>query len=243
MPDSSLFRYEEVVPTGSVPLILTSEIEPAVTSIAGGHDASAYRSFLDSADLAASEDPKSTDRDGELAVLLHRVLAGCQRRDLTDARFWQWLTTVPCREYVINRWAPECKDDPHQAGRFSIHQRFCGGGSITGTARNALARLFWVAEGTVADGDYGLTKQAFENSDLLVGVFERRLGLEPRLSRSCIQHLDGVGEEIHRLALRVINFSLSTVLVEALTDDEVDSLVQRSLSTALAVSTGSGRAD
>ncbi len=234
MPDSSLSRYEEVLPTGSVPSILTSEIDPAVVSIAGGHDDAVYRSFLDKADLAASEAPKSTDRDGELAVLLHRALAGCQRRDLTDARFWQWLTTVPCRAYVINRWAPECKDDPHQAGRFNTHQRFCGAGSISGTARNALARLFWVAQGTVVDGDYGLTKQAFENSDLLVGVFERRLGLEPRLSRSCIKHLNEVGEEIHRLTLRIINFSLSTVLVEALNDAEIDSLVQRSLSMALA---------
>jgi len=234
MSDNPLFRYEDLVPVGSVPRILTSEVDPSVEEVVGSYDPDEYRRFLDIADLAATEDPKSTVRDAELAVLLHRALQDCDRRTLTDARLWSWLTTVPCRDYVMNRWTPECREDPSRAAASSVHQRFCGAGSITGTARNALARLFWVAEGTVEDGDYALTEQVFGNSDLLVGVFERRLGLEPRLSRACVRHLDGVGEDLHRLVLKIINYSLSTIVVEALDDDEVDLLVQNGLAAAQA---------
>ncbi len=232
MSEEPLFRYQEPVSVGLVPQILRSELKPAVEPVVGQLDHAAYKRFLDTADLAASEDSKSTRRDADLAVLIHQALRALDRRDLTDARFWQWLTTVPHRGYVINRWAPECVDDPDEASRSVVHQRFCGAGSITGTARNALARLYWVADGTVIDDDYTLTEVAFGNPDLLVGVFERRLGLEPRLSRACIRHLSGAGEEVHRLALRIVNYSLSTVVIEVLEDAEVDRLVLDSLDKA-----------
>jgi hypothetical protein len=92
--------------------------------------------------------------------------------------------------------------------------------------------LYWVADGTVVDDDYTLTKEAFGNTDLLVGVFERRLGLEPRLSRACIRHLSGAGQAVHRLTLKIVNYSLSTVVIEALEDAEVDRLVLDSLDKA-----------
>jgi hypothetical protein len=232
MTEGPLFRYQESVPIGLVPPILTSDLEPAVEPVIGKVDDAAYKRFIDTADLAASENPKSTRLDADLAIAIHRTLRAFDSRDLTDARFWQWLTTVPHRDYVINRWAPECVDDPDQAGRSSTHQRFCGAGSIGGTARNALARLYWVADGTVVDDDYTLTKEAFGNTDLLVGVFERRLGLEPRLSRACIRHLSGAGQAVHRLTLKIVNYSLSTVVIEALEDADVDRLVLDSLDKA-----------
>ena len=232
MPDSLLLRYVEPIPVGAVPRILTGESRFETESVDGGIDAVAYRNLVDVADAACIEERGGIARDAELARLIHLALSGLTRRELTDPRMWQWLTTVPFRQYVIARWAPECDLNPGAAGKSNIHQRFCGAESISGVARNALGRLFWVAEATSTSGDYELTRRAFKNADLLVGVFERRLGLEPRLARTCIEKLEGVGEPIHRVALRILNYSLSTVVVEVLSDSEVDALVADALSTA-----------
>ena len=241
MPDSLVFRYVEPIPIGAIPRILTGEFQPATEPVDGGIDSGAYRSLMNAADAACTEERGAIARDAELARLIHLALSGLTRRELTDPRLWQWLTTVPFRQYVIARWAPECRSDPAVAGKSSIHQRFCGAGSIAGVARNALGRLFWVAEATSTNDDYELTRRAFENADLLVGVFERRLGLEPRLARACIEKLDEAGEAIHRAALRILNYSLSTVVVEALSDPEVDALVKDSLEIAKGI-VGNGQA-
>lgn len=241
MPDSLLLRYVEPIPVGAVPRILTGEFQPPTEPVHGGIDAAAFRSLVDTADAACIEKRGGIARDAELARLIHLALSGLTRRELTDPRMWQWLTTVPFRQYVIARWAPECRSAPAVAGKSNVHQRFCGAGSIAGVARNALGRLFWVAEATSTNGDYELTRRAFENADLLVGVFERRLGLEPRLARACIEKLDEAGEAIHRAALRILNYSLSTVVVEALSDPEVEALVKDSLEIAKGI-VGNGQA-
>jgi hypothetical protein len=232
MADSLVLRYVEPVPVGSVPRILTAEVQPATESLGDGIQESVYLNLLDTAERARLEAKGGIARDGELAELVHRAFSGLGRRDLTDPRLWQWLTTVPFREYVIGRWAPECASDPAVAFKPSVHQRFCGSGSLGGVARNALGRLFWVADATAVDDDYDLTRRAFANPDLLVGIFERRLGLEPRLARSCIANLDKAGESVHRMALRIVNYSLSTVVVEALSDAEVDTMVVEAVALA-----------
>ncbi len=232
MSDSPVLRYVEPIPVGAVPRLLVDEFRPATEPLDGGIDGSAYRNLLAAADKARLEEKGGIARDGELAELAHRAFSGLGRRDLTDPRLWQWLTTVPFREYVIGRWAPECASDPAVAFKASVHRRFCGSGSISGAARNALGRLFWVAEATAVGDDYDLTRRAFANSDLLGGVFERRLGLEPRLARSCIANLDKAGESVHRKALRIINYTLSTVVVEVLSDAEVDTMVVEALALA-----------
>ncbi len=147
-------------------------------------------------------------------------------------RLWHWLTTQVCSDYVIARWEPKCRDDPSLAAKKSVHDRFCGTGSCGGVARNALSRLYWIADSTVVDGDYSLTAKIFSQSDLLVGIFERQLGLETRLARSCIRQLSDLGEPVHRPVLRILNYTLSTVVVEALSDQEVDELVDECLQLA-----------
>jgi len=232
VPDRLVCRYVEPIPIGAVPRILSGESRPETESVDDGVDAVAYENLVDAADAACIEEGGGIARDGELAELIHLALSGLTRRELTDPRLWQWLTTVPFHRYVIARWASECELDPWAAAKSSIHQRFCGAGSIAGIARNALGRLFWVAEATSTNGDYELTRRAFTSQDLVVGVFERRLGLEPRLARACIENLVGETELVRRTTLVILNYSLSTVVVEVLSDPEVDELINDSLEMA-----------
>ncbi len=88
--------------------------------------------------------------DGWLAPRVHATLR-LSRREAADMEVWEFLTlAIPeVREYVLWRWATnETLRDP---------KRIFGS-----DRRNALARLWWVAELTRNGKDYAVTETAFQ---------------------------------------------------------------------------------
>jgi spore maturation protein SpmA len=65
----------------------------------------------------------------------------------------------------------------------------------------------------------------FANSDLLVGVAERLLGLDPPAAIAIMERLAPLKEKKRRAALRRLNFILSTTALEALTPHGVVELL------------------
>ena len=168
--------------------------------------------------------PPASDR--KLAPVVHSALKNSERRVLLDVRFWQWLTVVRFKDYVLDRWCSDVRFEEGVPLRNEERQHFLGGTSLVGTARNALARLFWSADilWTAEDG-YTLAQAALERQDLFTGIFERELCLYPEAARSCVRQLRDVGEKRHRAALRRLNFLLSTTVLETLDSDSVARLL------------------
>lgn len=92
--------------------------------------------------------------DINVAIALHKALR-ISRRVAADHGFWEYMCIVRFRDYVKQRWADE-HGIVHKS-RY-IYSR-----------RNALSRLWWIAELTCAEDDekqYDMTKQIMANADV-----------------------------------------------------------------------------
>lgn len=164
--------------------------------------------------------------DTGLAGALHQSLRDVRRRTLLDPRTWQWLTIVEFGDYTLARWADGIDRskadelDPAQLGRF------VGSASLVGRSRNALARLFWGADMAYSvTGDYEHVETVFANSDLVVGVAERLIGLDPAASIAIMSRLKVLKQKQRRDALKRLNHILSTTALEALSPQEAVDLL------------------
>ena len=164
--------------------------------------------------------------DTELATALHRDLMELSNRDALDMRFWHWMCTIPFRAYVQARWASRGEEVSAVDA-----SRYLGTPSLRGVSRNALARLLLAVRALWSTEDgYRWVEMAFENQDRFQGIFERRLGLHRPAAKACLVKLKGVPESVHREALRRLDHILTTVVVEALDQDEVEQLLDDCLS-------------
>ena len=103
-------------------------------------------------------------------------------------------------------------------------ERFLGAGTLRGTSRNALARLWWCAESLSSGQDgYRLARQALARQDLFQAIFERQFGLYPPAVRACLRRFgnSGVSEREWRDGTRRLNHYLTTIVLEALSEDEI----------------------
>jgi len=157
--------------------------------------------------------------DREMAPILHACLEKIPRRLASDARFWHWLCTGPLSRFVWLRWVGEVPEDVHAACKPSIVGRFLGGNSLNGFSRNALARLWWVAETFGGDGE--MISKAFERQDLFQAIFERRLGLHPPAARACLEELHDASTAEFRARIKRLNHHLSTIVLEVLDELEI----------------------
>lgn len=187
-------------------------------------DLTPFRSAVD--ELVADSPKLAAKTDAGLAEELHRCLTGVRRRTLLDPRTWHALAIGEFCDYTLARWADGI--DRSMADELTTAQlgRFVGNATLAGRSRNALARLYWGAETAfAASGDYSKVDVVFANSDLLVGVAERLLGLDPPAAIAIMERLAPLKEKKRRAALRRLNFILSTTSLEALTPPEVVELL------------------
>jgi hypothetical protein len=183
-------------------------------------DLAPFRSAVD--ELRAANEKLSATTDATLAEALHRCLVGVRRRTLLDPRTWHCLALGEFCDYTLARWADGV--DPARSDELTTAQlgRFVGNATLAGRSRNAMARLYWGAETAFAvTGDYSKVAVVFAKSDLLVGVAERLLGLDPPAAIAIMERLGSLGEDERRAALVRLNFILSTTSLEALTPSEV----------------------
>ena len=179
--------------------------------------------------MMESEDRSSWD--ATLATHVHHAFAGVERRTLLDISMWHWVTTYPMRDFVVARWLPSVDLASQDGLTRSEADRFLGGPSLVGFARNALARLYWSADALVQDpDDSSLVPTLLGNQDFFVGVFERRIGLYPPAAQACAIALADSSESERRNVLARLNFVLSTSVMEELDRATLVAWMQRTLS-------------
>lgn len=130
-------------------------------------------------DVARLVESAEDESDGTLAPILRRELQ-IDRRTACDARVWRYTSIWHLRPYVFSRWGrPDGSVKPYRL--------------MGGLTRNAVARLWWMVEMLVADGE-----DASHQVELALGSTERfKLWLldfnsfhgRPWLARSVVDRL------------------------------------------------------
>jgi hypothetical protein len=216
-----LRRFQSPLDGARLQRILARDVPPPTESLSQEADLDSLRSAI----AGLTEDPAEpvpAATDANLAPVVHRVLQIVPRRTLLDMRFWQWLTVDQFADYVLRRWAPEVDINVDVSLTPSQQARFLGSSSLVGVSRNAMARLFWCADVLVdSQGTYELVGRMLSNQDLFTGVFERSFGLVPTVARVCAIKLPELREDDRRLALRRLSLRASTVVLEAVTEEDV----------------------
>lgn len=201
--------------------------DPGALSSEPTGDSADLSPFRDEVDrLLAKRPTLKAKSDTKLAEVLHRSLRDVRRRTLLDPRTWQWLTIAEFGDYTLARWADGA--DRSKADELTAAQlgRFAGSASLVGRSRNAMARLFWGADMAYSvTGDYVHVETVFANSDLVVGVAERLIGLDPTASIAIMDRLKVLKEKQRRDALKRLNHILSTTALEALAPEQAVELL------------------
>lgn len=163
--------------------------------------------------------------DAELVEPLHRALRGLSYRVAADMRFWHWMCIAQFQDLVWHRWYGGVPD-PLPEIRPALAGRFLGSPTLHGVSRNALARLWWCAESLYSDAEgYSLARQALAKQDLFQAIFERKFGLYPPAVRACLRKFRDAGEEAWREGTRRLNHYLTTIVAEALSEEEIAALL------------------
>ncbi len=166
--------------------------------------------------------------DRQLAPVLHGVMSVLPRAILADMGVWHWLCIVPFKNLVWLRWRRE--NFPGRVeGNLPVAQRarFLGTPTLNGVSRNTLARLYWVAHAlhTPEDG-YRNVDAALRRQDAFQAIFERRFGLYSPAARAMLEFAKDRSELEVRAKARDLNHALTTIAVEALPQDGIQSLIQ-----------------
>ncbi len=226
---TDLRRYQEPVSFGRLPgVLLQPWAEPGepVGFVAELGEVREYVSRMRRTDHPTVLQRSAWDR--ELVAPLHRALLQLPRRDALDMRLWHWLCIAQFPDFVWMRWVGQVPEQPSRALTPAVSERFLGGQSLHGVSRNALARLYWCAEMLYSERDgYDLVHQVLSSQDFFQAIFEREFSLYPPAARACVRELAGASEDERREATRRLNHYLTTVVVEALREDEIRSLLRR----------------
>lgn len=135
-----------------------------------------------------------TDTDN--AILLYRALSGLKSTHATDRRLWAALCHTDYWSYT--RWRFPISDDDKKAIQHIRTHWFVSGGGLGALRRNAVSRLWWAAQLTVApwERDSGLsalskpdrfyyTRVLLSSQEVYLGIMERDFGSNLRL-RICL---------------------------------------------------------
>lgn len=130
------------------------------------------------------------EADIEIAELLHEALAPLREEApwmLHRRDFWEWLALDPFRDYSLRRWCnvdqvvPDSADVPAESklGRFLMQPA-----NVKSQARHALRRLYILADCSVScSGTYVELPELLPlDTDIPGAIFERKIGLSPRLA-------------------------------------------------------------
>lgn len=155
-------------------------------------------------DLSASD-------DAAMAIAVRSSLP-LSAREAADRNIWWWVSVRRYPMLVQSRWRVE------RNGELRVtRERMLG--QIN---RNAFARLWWGAEMVSGlDDPDAYTRLLFRNQDLFEAVIGRRLGRHPEALGVILQELAPLGGRTAREIVRDLRFLLSTLVLEAMSPDDL----------------------
>lgn len=163
----------------------------------------------------AGRDLRPAD-DAAMAVAVRAALP-LSAREAADRNLWWWLTLRRYPKIVRRRWAKSGDDNSLSRERML--------GQVN---RNALARLWWGAEmvGSLPDPD-AYTRLMFKNQDLFEAIIGRSLGRYPEALGVILDELSPLHGKPAREIVRDLRFLLSTLVLEAITTDDLRGELQQ----------------
>ena len=149
-------------------------------------------------------------------------------------RAWHHIATREFPALVWRRWtgATPLPGTLKDAMTTSLSKRFLGHSSLNGVSRNTFARLWWTAHHMRDGEDYDLARQALSNQDMFQAIFERFFGIYPAAAHACLDRFEPHGEAERRRAARWLQQCLSTTVLEALTEHEIEQIVDEAFAVA-----------
>ena len=167
--------------------------------------------------------------DRMLAEPFHRALADLSVSDALDMRVWHWLCVQGFPDLVRERWAIDTWT-PEQVGVPPGHIRYLGNPTLSGFARNCLARLWWAGQTLYSDEDgYQLANGVFDPQDLFTAVFERDLVLNRKAARACVALLQGKDGSEVKLACKRLSQWATTIQLELLDEADIRQLMEQAI--------------
>lgn len=164
--------------------------------------------------IATTRRWESSEIDPRAAPEIHRALP-LTRREAADPGIWRFLAVVHCPEFIRHRW--------EFRSWATIHSRFWRPG--TRPDSNTIGRLWWIAELTVVDGGYDLTRRVLAAQSLTNPIFVRTLSDYLPAVQAAVDVLEGKpGQVVERVLLR-LHRHLSIVPLEGLTREDLARLL------------------
>lgn len=156
--------------------------------------------------------------DAAMAIHLHQVLP-ITRREAADRHLWAWLGLVRYPHLVAWRWKPQAGSGLRSVDRF-----------VGNRVRQTFARLWWAAELTVApSGDYALTRSLLELrgfQDVYEAIFGRAFCQYRPAMSAFVEVVGSKPEEIVRETAKEFGYLLTTLVLEALSESDLQKILQ-----------------
>ena len=224
-------RFVEMVQPGLLPAALQSP--GLLETVELDLDPVDFEEFAEAIDQARQSGQSNALRRGAWDRMLvepfHRALAGLSVADALDMRVWHWLCIYQFPDLVRDRWAIE-SFTPEHGGPNPGYIRFLGNPTLSGFARNCLARLWWAGQTLYSQEDgYQLVNGVFDPQDLFTAVFERDLVLNRSVARACVALLQGKdGSEVKVVCKRLSQWA-TTIQLELLDEGDIRLLMERAV--------------
>ena len=159
--------------------------------------------------------PRTPAMDVEAAPKLHASLS-LDRRTASDPAIWRFLAVVHRPDFVRHRW--------EFATRATTLPRYWQLGTRPNS--NVFARLWWIAELSAVNGDYGRTRKLLERRSLAQALFVRSFSRYEPAVVACYDGLADADGAVIEETLRRMNNRLSTIVVEGQSYDALLVLVE-----------------
>lgn len=153
--------------------------------------------------------------DAIAAPELHRALR-LTRREASDPAIWRFLAVVHRPDFIRHRW--------EFRSWATMKSRFWSPG--TRHDSNTFCRLWWIAELTVADDDYALTRRVLSYQSLAIQIFVRGLSQYRAATAAAAEVLANQPGSIVEQALARLHRHLSILPLEGLSTRELTELMQ-----------------
>lgn len=152
--------------------------------------------------------------DKYIAERLHRIIR-LTPNQAADYRIWNYLSLVHAPSFVLFRWKSGA------SSRYIMKSR---------ATRHALARPWWIAEQTIVNNSYNLTRKVLQKQDAYQNIFDRKWSHHKRTTVLLIRDVlinDSEGTQVIRKMGEILNRKFALYLEEHLDEKEILNLFDK----------------
>lgn len=205
-----------------------------------GIDAAEIGGLLEISAQSHRDDPHN-------AIAVYNALSELTPHQASEERLWTYLTHMQGAEYVAARWLSDRPDDDEKAAQ-KVRNHFFARGNRALIRDNGISRLWWlgfIAHKTDPEAPDRFLEILLHRQDVRSALLERpAVSTNPKVLRRIydvmLEHWENGGELFQRDPFRQWMVNLNrrggVVLLDALSDDQLDEVVRAEAKSALETS-------